>query len=74
MKSIFIWKLKLSLLSLLWKLNYPFHKIGKILISSRVREIEDGGLEFYFSITFQLASSISLALLDISIFPILWKG
>ena len=40
----------------LWKLNYPFHKIDKILISSRAREIEDAGLEFYFSISFQLVS------------------
>ena len=41
---------------MLWKLNYPSHKIGEILVSSRVREIEDAGLEFYFSISFQLVS------------------
>ena len=36
--------------------NNVMEKIRKILIFSRTREIEDAGLEFYFSVTFQLVS------------------
>ena len=36
--------------------NYLFYTIWEIVVLSRAREIEDAtaGLEFYFSVTFQL--------------------